>query len=113
MPRNMSFAMTTEQMYRRQKWVTRRFGWWFLKPGDIVNAVEKGMGLKTGEKIVRICQIKIVETRSEPLNAIDDTDCILEGLPELDPLDFIEMLTKKYRCDADKIVNRILFEFLN
>ena len=46
MPRNMSFAMTTEQIRARTKTVTRRFGWWFLKAGDQVWAVEKAMGLK-------------------------------------------------------------------
>ena len=45
MPRNMSFMLTTEQVRNKTKTVTRRLGWWFLKPGEIVNAVEKGMGL--------------------------------------------------------------------
>lgn len=43
MPRNMSFALTTDQVKDRVKTVTRRNGWWFLKPGDIVNAVKKGV----------------------------------------------------------------------
>ena len=42
MPRNMSFMITKEQVRNRTKTVTRRLGWAFLKPGDIVNAVEKG-----------------------------------------------------------------------
>jgi len=49
--RNMSFAMTTKQVRNQTKTVTRRFGWWFLKAGDIVQPVEKAMGLKKGEKI--------------------------------------------------------------
>ena len=36
MPRNMSFSMTTGPFRARTKTVTRRFGWWFLKPGDVV-----------------------------------------------------------------------------
>ena len=48
MARNMSFALTTEQFKARTKTVTRRFGWWFLKPGDVVRGVEKAMGLKPG-----------------------------------------------------------------
>lgn len=40
MPRNMSFALTTSQIRDRSKTVTRRFGWWFLVPGDQVWAVE-------------------------------------------------------------------------
>lgn len=46
MPRNMSFAMTTDQIREQSKTVTRRFGWWFLKSGDVVCGVEKAMGLK-------------------------------------------------------------------
>lgn len=33
--RNMSFSMTTEQMYQQTQTVTRRLGWSFLKPGVI------------------------------------------------------------------------------
>ena len=47
--RNMSFAMTTEAVRNQTKTVTRRFGWWFLKPGDMVQPVEKAMGLRKGE----------------------------------------------------------------
>ena len=61
------FFLTTDQVRNRTKTVTRRNGWWFLKPGEIVNAVEKAMGLKRGEKIKRICQIRIVSTRAESL----------------------------------------------
>lgn len=32
--RNMSFALTTKQIINRTKTITRRFGWWFLRPGD-------------------------------------------------------------------------------
>jgi hypothetical protein len=66
----MSFALTTQQVREQTKDVTRRFGWWFLKPGDKVWAVEKAMGLKAGEKIKRIALIEIVSVRAEPLNAI-------------------------------------------
>lgn len=112
MPRNMSFAMTTGQMYRREKDVTRRFGWWFLIPGDVINAVEKAMGLKPGEKVVRICQIRVVGTRPEPLNAITPEDCKREGFPELSPSGFVELLSSKYKCDPSRTVNRIEFEYI-
>jgi len=41
--RNMSFSMTTPQFKTRTKTVTRRLGWWFIQPGDLVYGVEKGM----------------------------------------------------------------------
>ena len=113
MPRNMSFAMTTQQIIDRRKWVTRRFGWWFLKPGDTVNAVEKAMGLQKGEKVVRLCQIKIIDVRREPLNAITQLDCILEGFPQMKPDEFVEMLVKHYRCDPAKVCNRIEFDYVD
>lgn len=112
MPRNMSFALTTDQVRNRTKKVTCRNGWWFLKPGDIVNAVVKAMGLKKGEKIERICQIRIVSTRGEPLNAITDEDVILEGFPEMNRLEFIEMYSTHNKCRQCDMVNRIEFEYL-
>jgi len=49
--------LTTSQIKNKPKTVTRRLGWWYLQPGNIINAVEKGMGLKKGEKVKKICQI--------------------------------------------------------
>ena len=39
--RNISFMLTTQQFRNRTKTVTRRMGWWNLKPGDILMGVEK------------------------------------------------------------------------
>lgn len=110
--RNMSFAMTTSQFRARTKDVTRRFGWWHLKPGDQVMGVEKGMGLKPGEKVVRLGAIEIVSTRLEPLSAITQQDVVREGFPDLTPEQFVTMLVRHYRCDPDKIVNRIEYRYL-
>lgn len=112
MPRNMSFAMTKEQIRTRTKTQTRRFGWWFLKPGDILNGVEKGMGLKKGEKIVRLCQIRVVRVQTEPLNAISQEDVIAEGFPDWTPEQFVQMLVDHYKIEPDKICNVITFEYL-
>jgi hypothetical protein len=112
MARNMSFAMTTEQILNKQKTVTRRFGWWFLKPGDIVNACEKCMGLKKGEKVNKFFQIRILDTRAEPLNKITKEDCVKEGFPDFEPDDFVEMLAKHYGCEPETQVNRIEFEYV-
>ena len=112
MPRNMSFAMTTEQFKAKTKTVTRRFGWWFLKPGDIVQGVEKAMGLKRGEKIKKIGLIRVVSVREELLHEITQEDCIKEGFPELKPYGFVKMLMRHYKCEPDEIVNRIEFEYV-
>lgn len=109
----MSFQLTTEQIENESKTVTRRFAWWFLKPGDILNACEKCMGLKKGEKVKKLKSIRIVSTRKELLSAITKEDCILEGFPEMEPEDFIKMLTEHYKCNPDKEVNRIEFIYIN
>ena len=113
MPRNMSFAMTTEQVKNRTKDVTRRFGWEFLKPGDKVWAVKKAMGLKKGEKVERLTLIEIVSITSEPLNHITQDDVIREGFPEWAPWQFINFLVKHYKCERTKPVNRIEFKYLD
>ena len=115
--RNMSFALTTAQVQDESKTVTRRFGWWFLKPGDMIRPVRKTMGLKKGEKIEPLLPsgrcIKVVSVRSEPLNEITKADCIKEGFPKFSPKDFIDMLVMHYRCLTDKAVNRIEFEYVD
>jgi hypothetical protein len=112
MPRNMSFSLTIEQMRNRTKTVTRRNGWEFLKPGDIVNAVEKAMGLKKGEKIKRIGQIRIISTRFELLDKITQEDVVKEGFPDWTPREFITMYADHYGFIASSmiLVNRIEFE---
>lgn len=113
MPRNMSFSMTTDQFRNRTKTVTRRFGWWFLKPGDVVCGVEKAMGLKKGEKIKRLGMIRIVSTRTEPLNWITNAELDLEGLPDTSPREFVAWLSGRCRVQPHKPVNRIEFEYLD
>lgn len=112
MPRNMSFSITPYQILLKSKTVTRRLGWRFLKPDDIVNAVEKSRGLKKGEKVKRLCQIKIKSTRIEPLHMIDSDDCIREGFPFWTPGEFIGMFCDHHKCKSDIEINRIEFEYI-
>jgi len=112
MPRNMSFMLTTNQIRARTKDVTRRLGWWFLKPGDVLNACEKCQGLKKGEKIKRICQIQVVSTSPEPLDSISQTDCNREGFPQLMSFEFTTMFVREMKCSRSEIVNRIEFKYI-
>ncbi len=112
MPRNMSFMLTTPQFRNQTKTVTRRLGWRFLKPGEIVNGVEKCQGLKKGEKIKRIGKIRILSTDWQPLRNITADDCGLEGFPEMTPAEFVEFFCRHNKCTPDTIVNRIEFEYL-
>ncbi|MDM0054071.1 hypothetical protein [Variovorax fucosicus] len=71
--RNMSFALTTGQILDDTKDVTRRLGWMFLKPGELVRPVKKCMGLRPGEKLdVLRDPIRVLHLRREPLRAMVD-----------------------------------------
>lgn len=108
--RNMSFSMTTPQMRAEEKDITRRIGWGSLKAGDRVMAVEKGMGLKKGEKVKPIYEIEIVSARAERLDAITQDDCRREGFPDFTPAEFVKFFCKGGRkITGATIVNRIEF----
>lgn len=113
MPRNMSFRITTEQIRNRTKTVTRRLGWKFLKPGDILNACVKCQGLKKGERVEKICQIRVISSRLEPLNAVTSEDVEKEGFPSMSPLDFMIMFAQANKVkEPTTPVNRIEFEYI-
>lgn len=121
--RNMSFALTTEQIMQLTKTVTRRLGWLNLKPGDELRPVKKCMGLKKGEKpVVLRDPVRVVSVRQEPLRAmLDDLDygfdeCALEGFgnhPDYKwPSAFVDMFCASHRgCTPDTLVTRIEFEY--
>lgn len=121
MPRNISFALTTEQIRNRTKTVTRRLGWKNLKVGEILNACVKCMGLKPGEKIERLAQIRVVSVRSEVLTAIyfkhkgsyGNSEAAKEGFPNMTGVQFVEMFCKHMGVDTDAQVTRIEFEYVD
>jgi hypothetical protein len=78
--KNMSFSITTPQFRNDEKDVTRRWGWYDLKPGDRVMAVEKAMGIPKGEKMVRLGVIEIVSAQEEPLSYLTDKGRRVEGM---------------------------------
>jgi hypothetical protein len=117
--RLMSFALTTKQVQRREKTVTRRLGWKNARPGQVLQPVVKGQGLKKGETVERINgPIRIVGVRRERLDTmIDDEvygleECAKEGFPTLGPFDFVFMFCEHNRCMDTTVVTRIEFEYL-
>ena len=84
-----------------------------MKAGELVNGVEKAMGLRKGEKIVMLGQHRIVSTRAEPLNAITVEDCRREGFPELTPAQFVDMFCRHNRCTPETVINRIEFQYVD
>jgi hypothetical protein len=114
MPRNMSFSITTEQVRRREKTVTRRLGWWNLEPGEIVNAIEKGMGLKKGEKVKKLATIEVRMATAVRLDSMTKRECILEGFPDMRPRDFVRMFCETHKgCTPKTFVNRIMFNYVD
>lgn len=108
--RIMSFTLTTPQMYAKTKRVTRRLGWLFLKPGDVVMAAEKCQGLKKGDHITRIGPIRILSTRGEGIGQITPEDVALEGFPEMNVPQFVRFFCDHNKVDPLTLVNRIEFE---
>lgn len=110
--RNISFSLTTPQILDKTKTVTRRLRWLFVKAGDQLQACEKCMGLKPGQKINRLCVIEVVSARREPLNVITPSDVRKEGFPHLTPAQFVEMFCRNMKCEPDEEITRIEFRYL-
>ena len=116
--RNMSFALTTEQIRNRTKTVTRRLGWLTLQPGDLVRAVVKSQGLKKGEKVEELALIRIRKVNREPLDRMllfpsyGSKESVKEGFPGGDPWWFVAFFAKTHRCGQGDDVTRIEFEYV-
>lgn len=113
MARNISFMLTTEQVRKQQKTVTRRLGWLMLKQGDELNACVKCMGLKQGEKIERLAKIRVVDVRRERLYDITPDDVIREGFEGQSVEWFIDMFMREMGVPSSAEVTRIEFEYIN
>ena len=108
----MSFALTIEQFRGGTKTVTRRQGWKFLKKGDIVMGVEKGMGIKKGEKVKELHQIEILSIYPERIELISVEDVVSEGFPDGDQDAFIRLYCKANKVQPHSFCNRIEFKHL-
>jgi hypothetical protein len=114
MPRNMSFAITTEQVNDETKDVTRRNAWWTAKVGQLIWACEKCMGLKKGGKVKRLKLICLTNVRKEPLNAITPEDVIREGFPEMTREEFIEMFCRTHKgVTPDTEIMRLEYKYIS
>lgn len=122
--RNMSFALTAPQILSRSKCVTRRLGWTFLKPGELFCAIEKGQGLKKGEKVRRLTLLRVKSVRREPLRrlltdrAYGLIECILEGFADphalSEPAEFVRFFCKTHKgCRPHSVITRIEFDYVS
>src|SRR5690606_14704438 len=98
--------LTTKQVKGRTKTVTRRLGWKFLKPGDVLNACVKCQGLKAGEKIKKLGQIRVVSVSWETLEEITSIECRREGFPDMPPSEFVAMFCRSMNCRPSDAVTR-------
>jgi hypothetical protein len=113
--KRMSFALTTPQFRARTKDVTRRVGWLSLKPGDVVMGIEKGMGLKKGQKQVELGLIQIISAAPEPLAQMHQrpNETAREGFPEMSVEEFIAFFCQTHRgCTPQSCPTRIEFKYL-
>jgi len=116
--KRMSFAITTRQFCAKTKTVTRRLGWQNLRAGETVMGIEKGMGLKKGEKQVQLGAIRIKSNRSESLALMiadpryGKREAIKEGFPEMSGRQFVKMFCEHNGCNPEDRIQRIEFEYL-
>lgn len=110
--RNMSFALTTEQVRNQTKTVTRRLGWLFLKPGDLVQPVVKAQGIKKGEHVEKIGgPIRIEAVNRVTLGDISLGDVHREGFPNLTKPAFVKFFKRTHSCGRSTQVTRIEFSY--
>lgn len=121
--KNMSFALTTQQIKEGTKSVTRRQGWAQLKPGDYFQPVYKCMGLKKGEVVQALRPpLVVVSNRIEPLDRIlldleyGMVECVREGFGDHPvyrwPQNFIAFFCASHRgCTPETLINRIEFAY--
>lgn len=112
MSRLMSVALTTPQVRKRTKTVTRRSGWLMLRPGDRLTLCPKVRGRRAGEALERIVEVEVVSVRRERLDAITAADVAAEGFPDWTPQQFISFFCDSHpECRPDSVVTRIQWSY--
>lgn len=125
--RNMSFSKTKEQIRAGTKFVTRRTGSANWKVGERRCAIEKGQGLKKGEKVVRMRVVECVANAPERVDEIVrnqfrysyphvhqwKSEMELEGFPNMDAEEFVEMFCELNGIAPDEVINRIEFKYVD
>lgn len=119
--RHISFALTTEQVRNRSKTVTRRIGWKDLKPGTLLQPVEKAQGIPKGGTVKKIGgPIRVVDVRRERIDRLETEPAYgydelrKEGFPLdlVSPVEFSAWFQKTHPYQPDFMVTRIEFEYV-
>lgn len=103
MARHMSCSLTIDAVRERRKTVTRRHvdTWKTLKAGDRLTLIEKGMGLPAGSKQVVLAEVEVVDVRVELVSEVNNSECVLEGFPEMMADEFLCFWLKSYGYPID------------
>jgi hypothetical protein len=116
----MSFSQTSSQVRERMKTVTRRPGWRFLKPNDLILAVESAQRLEKGEPVRALAVLRILDVRIEPLSRLvedasyAEDELPREGFPCWSRDDFITKFMRAHRLTTvETDVTRIEFEYVD
>jgi hypothetical protein len=116
----MSFSQTSSQVRERMKTVTRRPGWRFLKPNDLILAVESAQRLEKGEPVRALAVLRILDIRIEPLSRLvedasyAEDELPREGFPCWSRDDFITKFMRAHRLTTvETDVTRIEFEYVD
>lgn len=124
MSRLMSVSMTTDAVLAREKTVTRRKGWLFLKVGDRLTLCRKVQGRRPGEPLERLAEVEVVDVRRERLIrllqgydepvAYGPAEVAREGFPGMGVAEFV----RRYFVVAQGMrwsdtVTRIEFRYLD
>ena len=110
----MSFPDTAAEVRERLQTVTRRPGWRFLKPGDLILAIEP----RTRARARELAVLRIRRVRVEPLSRLDiatyaEDELPREGLPCWSKDHFVATFLRRHRLkSADVDVTRIEFEYV-
>jgi len=117
--RRMAFSHTAPQIVDRSKTVTRRTGWRYLRPGDLIEAVEKSRGLKKGERVRTLGVLRVVSVRVELLSRLvtdaryAEDELPREGFPCWSRDDFIAMFLRVNSLKSTAVkVTRVEFEYV-
>lgn len=111
--RHMSFFLTTDQVRKRTKTVTRRVGWWNVKRGEVIAACVKCQGLKKGEQVEQIAMIRVRDSTLGHLDEITPDEVVREGFPGMSCEEFVAMFCKTHKGATPRtIINRIEFEYV-
>ncbi len=121
--KNISFALTTEQILARTKTVTRRLNWLDLRKGDLLQGCKKCMGRRPGEPLERLAVVEVVAVNRERLGRMTKDlrygrrEVLAEGFPEMTPAEFVEFFCRthtvgKKKTTPNTVITRIKFRYV-